>query len=424
MNSLARIARRVAEIFSGTLRRSLAEFHRIVSLAVFFTIYSGMRIWLPPVLPTSEIDKAMELLAQVLAVVIGVLLIGMSVSISSYSESDILSSLHSSLNENSKELYAHFFPSGQKRGKLQATKFRKKIIQRPGFNTLLFRQYASRDEEGWFILRPFWDGVWYQVYRSPFADCDLTDARMAQVQFLHEAVLSANIVLQVIRRFRDNRGACIKYGTGTNGTIWFLKRLRYCKTARSGLPKELTLTAGADLISLAIESKHYMYEEFSKYSRIGGWSPFHFATFLLAYLEYLHSLCNFIRKLQMLRWALLWERFPGGCSFESVWPRRALLIQVIDDAQRGLAELRNRIVSAHLSAKFFHEVKIWAVPGIGLSFLALVGILCIWPYLKWVESPQVQSEGFTVLYSIGIASLAESAVFLVRLISGRSSVAS
>ena len=98
-------------------------------------------------------------------------------------------------------------------------------------------------------------------------------------------------------------------------------------------------------------------------------------------------------------------------------------IQVIDDAQRGLAELRNRIVSAHSSAKFFHEVKIWAVPGIGLSFLALVGILCIWPYLKWVESPQAQSEGFTVLYSIGIASLAESAVFLVRLISGRSSVA-
>ena len=81
----------------------------------------------------------MELLAQVLAVVIGVLLIGMSLSISSYSESDILSSLHSSLNENSKELYAHFFPSGQKRGKLQATKFRNKIIQRSGFNTLLFR---------------------------------------------------------------------------------------------------------------------------------------------------------------------------------------------------------------------------------------------------------------------------------------------
>jgi hypothetical protein len=139
MNSLAGIARRVAEIFSGTLRRSLAEFHRIVSLAVFFIIYSGMRIWLPPVLPTSEIDKTMELLAQVLAVVIGVLLIGMSLSISSYSESDILSSLHSSLNENSKELYAHFFPSGQKRGKLQATKFRNKIIQRSGFNTLLFR---------------------------------------------------------------------------------------------------------------------------------------------------------------------------------------------------------------------------------------------------------------------------------------------
>jgi glyoxylate carboligase len=80
-------------------------------------------------------------------------------------------------------------------------------------------------------------------------------------------------------------------------------------------------------------------------------------------------------------------------------------------------------VSAHSSAKFFHEVKIWAVPGIGLSFLALVGILCIWPYLNWVEFPQAQSEGFTVLCSIGNASLAESAV-LVRLISGRSSVAS
>jgi hypothetical protein len=424
MNRLIRMAYIVVDVFTGTLRKVIAEYHRIVAPAVFLAIYSGMRSWLPPILPTSEIDKAMELLAQVLAVVIGVLLIGMSVSISSYSGADMLSSLHSSLNENSRELYAHFFPSGQKRGQLQTKRIRNKFIQRPGINTLLFRQYTSRGEEGWFVFRPYWDGVWYQVYRSPFADYDLTDARMAQVQLLHEAVLNANIVLQVIRRLRANRGLTIRHGSGTNGTNWFLERLRYCKTARSGLPKELILTAGADLIGLALESKHYMNEEFTKYGRSGGWSPFHFTTFLLAYLEYMHSLCYLIRKLQMLRWALLWERFPSGCSFESAWPRKALFIHVIDEAQNGLAELRNRIVSAHSSAKYFHEVKIWSVPGIGLSFLALVGVLCIWPYLKWVESPHAQSQGFMILYSIGIASLAESAVFLVHLISGRGSVAS
>lgn len=389
-----------------------------MTVIVFAAMYVGLKSWLPPNLPASDLENSIQLLGQVLALVVGVLLLGTTVSLSSYDGADTLSAIHSELGTSTEPFFAKFFAGGRARHKLRTREFRRRLLLRPRVEKLLFSKYTGDEaEEGWFVYRPRWDGVWYQVANSPFSHSNRTDHQLSQVQYLHEAVICANTVLKSIEEFRASGSALLGRDEGSNGTRWFLESFeKYKAQETSELPSELALHDAVAAVSLALASEHYVQEEFHNHADNVDWGPFVLTTFQLNYIDYVKSLINLVAKLQVLRWANLTQRFPSQSVQYSERIVELLSLSKLGEVRQNLATLRGQIVTAHGAARYFHNIKIWSIPGIGVSLFVLVGVLCGWPYLKWTAEPAMRTQGFIILYAAAIASLVESSIFLARLL--------
>lgn len=389
-----------------------------LTVVVFAAMYMGLEHWLPPNLAAADLENSIQLLGQVLALVVGVLLLGTTVSLSSYDGSDTLSTIHSELGASTAPFFAKFFAGGRARHKLNIREFRRRLLLRARVEKLLFKQYSTDDtDEGWFVYRPHWDGVWYQVADSPFHNSNRTSHQLAQIQYLHEAVICANTVLTSVNNFRSSGSALIERPHGTNGSNWFLESFeKYKSQGKLDLPSELALHEAVTSISLALSSEHYMQEEFRNHASNVNWAPFVLTTFQLKYVDYVKSMSQLVEKLQILRWANLTQRFPSQSSNESARISEKLWLAKLGEIRRHLVALRAKIVTAHGAARYFHQIKVWSIPGIGVSLLVLAGVLCGWPYLKWAAEPGTRLHGFIVLYSAAIASLVESSVFIARLL--------
>ena len=292
------------------------------------------------------------------------------------------------------------------------------MLLRPRVDKLLFKQLGSNEaDDGWFIYRPNWDGVWYQVANSPFYHSNRTSTQLAQVQFLHEAVICANTVLKAVDQFRSSGGALIESARGSNGSNWFLESFdKHKSRGHLELPPELSLHEAVSAISLALASEHYMQEELREHASNVHWAPFVLTTFQLEYVDYAKSLTQLIEKLQLLRWANLNARFPALATTHEKTVVSLLWLEKLVEVRQALASLRVKVVAAHGAARYFHQIKTWSVPGIGVSLTVLLGVLCGWPYLKWAADQAIRTEGFVVLYAAAIAAMTESSVFLVRLL--------
>lgn len=269
-----------------------------LTLVVFAAMYAGLNRWLPPNVAAADLENSIQLLGQVLALVVGVLLIGTTVSLSSYDGADTLSSLQAELTTSADPFFAKFFAGGRARHKLENREFRRRVLLRPRVDRLLFKQHGSNEaDDGWFIYRPNWDGVWYQVANSPFYQSNRTSNQLAQVQFLHEAVICANIVLNAVDQLRSSGGALIQRGHGSNGSNWFLESFdKHESTGHLELPPELSLHEAVSSISLALASEHYMQEELRGHASNVHWAPFVLTTFQLEYVDYARSLTQLIEK--------------------------------------------------------------------------------------------------------------------------------
>jgi hypothetical protein len=394
-----------------------------ITVIVFAAMYFGLKGWLPLTLSASDLENSIQLLGQVLALVVGVLLLGTTVSLSSYDGADTISTIHSELDASTEPFFAKFFAGGRARHKLDTRDFRRRLLLRPRVEKLLFSEYTGDEsDEGWFIYRPHWDGAWYQVVNSPFYHSNRTAHQLAQVQYLHEVVICANTVLDAIERFRASGSALLQRDEGTNGTRQFLELFdKHKKQGKVELPSELALHDAFAGVSLALESEHYMREEFRDHERNLNWAPFVLTTFQLKYIDYAKSLIQLVEKLQVLRWANVTQRYPSQSSLHHGNIVELLSLAKLGDARKNLASLRGKIVTAHGVARYFHNIKIWSIPGIGVSLVILGALLCVWPYLKWVAEPAVRTQGFIVLYAAAIASLVESSMFLARLLWKRAS---
>jgi hypothetical protein len=389
-----------------------------MTVIVFTAMYLGLKKWLPPSTQISDLENSIQLLGQVLALVVGVLLLGTTVSLSSYDGADTLSSIHSEISTSTDPFFATFFEGGLRRHKLDIRQFHRRLLLRPKVEKLQFMQYGNNDtEEGWFIYRPHWDGVWYQVANSPFYHSNRTSHQLAQVQYLHEAVICANLVLKSIREFRASVSALLQTKNGTNGSKSFLKSFeRYKTQTKLELPLELPLSDAMTAVMLALSSKHYMHEEFREHADNVDWEPFALSNFQLKYSDYMKSMIHLVTKLQILRLANLMQRFPIQSSQNSKRLWEFLWITKLGEIQTNLASLRGKIVTAHGVARYFHHIKVWSIPGIGVALFVLIGMLCGWPYLKWAADQPFRIQGFMILYSAAIASLVESSIFLARLL--------
>jgi hypothetical protein len=389
-----------------------------MAVIVFAAMYVGLQRWLPANLPASDLENSVQLLGQVLALVVGVLLLGTTVSLSSYDGANTLSAIHSELGASTDPFFVAFFAGGRARHKLDTREFRRSLLLRPRVEKLLFSQYKGDEtNEGWFVYRPHWDGVWYQVADSPFYHSNRTSHQLAQVQFLHEAVICANTVLKSVADFRASGSALLGRNEGSNGTRWFLESFEdYKAQGKLELAAELSMHDAVAAVSLALASEHHMQEEFRDHASNVDWGPFVLTTFQLKYTDYVKALIHLVEKLQLLRWANLAQRHPARTTQYAEQIGELLSLKKLGEVRGALAGLRGKIVSAHGAARYFYNIKVWSVPGIGVSLLVLLGMLCGWPYLKWAAEPAMRLQWFTVLYAAAIASLVESSTFLARLL--------
>lgn len=406
---LQKVRHRHAVLVSGVL-------HTVTGIA-FIAMFVALRQLLPPTIAIADLESSIQLLAQVLALVVGVLLLGTTVSLSSYDDAASLNTIQTDLSKAAEPFFNKFFAGGRRAHKIDRSAFRRWMIRKPQIQTLRFFDPTAKEADGWYIYRPHWDGVWYQVARSPFANSSKPDEQLYQVQALHEAAISAFTVLRVVSEFCNSESALVTPNSGTNGSRWFIESFEKHADAHGvTLPSEadLSLTAGA--ISLAMASEHYMREEFRKHSDNLEWSPYVLTSFQLKFNEYSMALIRLVDKLQLLRLANVKARYSTSLRFNARKIEKALSFRLVDDAKCNVAAIRSRIVTAHGAAKYFYSIKRMSILGVGISLLVLLGLLCGWPLLKFASNSQTRNLGFIVLYSAGIAALIESSWFLGRLL--------
>lgn len=400
-------------------KRSIASvsLHGITA-AAFGLVYLGMLHWLPGNLGVPELENSVQLLGQVLAIVVGVLLLGATISLSSYSGAASIVETQSEIDSSCDAFFEKFFASSNKdRHKLESLDFLRYLLSKPQVNTLLFKSLSEdQSEGGWFIYRPNWDGVWYQIKNSPFADRD--DKSLSRIQVLHEVVITAHLVLKAVVTLRESGSSLVGRNEGTNGARSFIEHLDdLSRQGKLELPSEMPIKTAMELVCLAMLSEHYMREEFRDHTDNVNWDPFILTTFQLHFLDYAKSLMQFVAKLQYLRWQFVLQRYPLWAS--KVNEKDLLSIETISRARELIWVVRRKVVSAHGASAYFNSIRRWSILGIGLSLLVLLSLLCGWPYLRWVADPATRLHGFILLYSAGIASLVESTVFILRLLWGR-----
>lgn len=390
--------------------------HTITGVA-FVAMFVGLHRLLPPSISVADLESSIQLLAQVLAVVVGVLLLGTTVSLSSYDDAATLNSIQSDLNKATVPVFEQFFAGGRRAHKIERSAFRRWMLRSPKIQKLRFFDPNANAKDSWFIYRPRWDGVWYQVAHSPFADSSQSDERFFQVRALHEAAICAYKVLEVVSKFRNSGTALVTTEAGTNGSQWFIESFEKHVAAHGvRLPPEADLSLVVSVVSVAIATEHYMREELQTHTDNLEWGPYVLSSFQLMFNKYATSLLHLIEKLQVLRLANLTARYPTRFREDNPKIEKALSFQLIVDAKRDTEAIHSRIITAHGSAKYFYSIKRASVFGVGISLLVVVGLLCGWPLLKFATDVQTRHLGFTLLYSAGIAALIESSWFLGRLL--------
>jgi len=388
-------------------------FHTLTGI-VFVTVFISFWRMLPSSTPVADLESSIQLLAQVLALVVGVLLLGTTISLSSYDDAASLNTIQTELGTSMEPIFSKFFDSEHK---IDRRSFRSWMLRKPGIQTLRFLDPAGKEDDRWIISRPRWDGFWFNIFESPFASTVKSTEQSLQIQRIHEAALCAFNVLLIVSQFRESGSALIKPNSGTNGSRWFIEDFnKYVAAHGMKLPSEANLSHTEKIISLAMNSAHYMREELQNHSENLEWEPFVLTMFQMKFNEYLTSMLFLIEKLQLLRLANLIARYPTKYRDKAKIITEALFLNLINSTKDAVAAIHSKIVTVHGSAKYFHSIKRMSIFGVGISLLVLIGLLVGWPFLKLAANVQTRNLGFIVLYSAGIAALMESSWFLIRLL--------
>lgn len=396
-------------VFGGLLR--------IATVFAGIAMFLALTRLLPINTPLSDLESSIQLLSQILAMVVGVLLIGTTVSLNSYEGSDTINSIQIEIDKAVTPLFDRIFSGGRQAHKISRRWFLNFALNRPAIEGLQFFNPDAQSDGQWFIYRPNWDGVWYQVFNSPFVDSSMTDERSHQVQSIHEAAICAYTVLESISDFRQSNCALLTKSHGTNGSRGFLERFeKHVNSNGASLPPKATLAQVKSVIALAIESQHYMREELAEHSENVAWEPHVLTKFQNGFTEYVVSMIHLVSKLQMLRLANAGQRCPGITERFDSTTKKKLFLKELNKLLEELTPIKKKIVSAHGAASYFHSIKKMSALGIGIALVVLIALLAGWPFLKYTSDASIRILGFATLYAAGIAALVESSWFLGRLL--------
>lgn len=362
------------------------------------------------------LDNSIQLLSQIIAVIVGFLSIGSSVYLTSYDASETLNALQHRLEKAMSTIRKKWYGSFMRE--------RHKVIRKPFINYLIRRSgtkfldfFFSNQGEMWplFIYRHYNDGVWYnKIELSRLAGLD--NNIKYSVQFLHEAYICAHKVLITVLRIRNCGCGLVSSDEGTQGSINFINELdNLSLKENSPIPLNADIESAKSIINMAINSQHYIQEEIRCHSENQNWDPYLQSRFQFETTEYMLWLIYLTCKLIYLRLATLEAENPEMRSKLSEKSLEKFNIDSINDLKKEIFEIRKKTTVVYGKSSYFSELKKASIPGIGLSSIVLLIVLFAWPLIK-ASSTNTQIVGFSLLYSLGVASLLESFLFIFKMV--------
>jgi hypothetical protein len=342
----------------------------IISICAFISIAILLQRYYPRPIKIDSMDKDITLITQILSIIIGISLIGITVHLSSYSLSDKLIALLEEIETTTEPIYEPFFGGHSADKKLDNSDFNKYIFRSVKIDRLIFSDSTQDSYPDYYVFRPYWDGVWYQVFKSPFKDKVKEKDELVCVAHLHEMIICAAKALGFVYELRKSGSCLLSPNIGSQGSRWFLEELgketgKLTTLKRGLVPDELSKEEGFDIVSLAVYSTHYMWDELSEYSENVNWDPYKLSQFQVIFLDYFLWLSYFIAKFQLLRMAIIKKRFPYILKKLSDKTRRNLFLQELADAKEKISDVRRKSISELGVSKHYFEVKRSSIPGIG-----------------------------------------------------------
>lgn len=386
--------------------------HLIIGL-VFIITFISLVFFLRKAQKLDFLDNSIQLLSQIIAVIVGFLSIGSSIYLTSYDASETLNTLQQRLEKIMSTIRKTWYGNRNKRHKVTKGPFRNYLINsiKISFLDLFF----NKQGEQWplFIYRYYMDGVWYNnIESSRLAEID--NASKHSVQSLHEVYICAFKVLTIVQRIRNSGSALVFPNNCTQGSTSFINDLDTLNIKEdSPLPFEETKENAKKIITMAIRSQHYMEEEIRDHTENENWEPYQQSKFQFATTDYLLWLIYFINKLYLLRLSHLETKYPEILSKLSKESLEKFDIKPINNLKTEIFSARDKVTVVYGKSRYFRKLKRSSIPGIGLSSIVLFIVLFTWPFLK-ASSINAQIIGFSLLYSMGIASLLESSFFYLR----------
>ncbi|MFM0473778.1 hypothetical protein PQR29_22355 [Paraburkholderia strydomiana] len=391
----------------------------IAAIAIAIGFYLACSWWLDTSVSASDLDSSIQLLTQVLAVSVTIMLVGVTVYSSSYDISDSVDGFSKTLKTAMRPFLDLFFEKTKTGMKYRTKSFRRSLEVFPPMRNLEFYAQDGEERETYFIYR--WDGVWYWTHECPFSD-EEDRLFLGLVGAYHELAIMAYENLAQVRHLRDARLDLVSEKRGTNGSRWFLERLKESSIASAkNLPPSISPDEARELIFHAFAAQHYMGEEFSRRQEEVDWSPDEVTRFYAIYIEYLITLTQFVEKVQKVRMFNVLTRFPETENAINQRANKVFHFELIYKCRSELFELKKKIISVRGVAKYFSGIRRASIPGIGFALLILFMILLCWPFVKFSMTISVRLKFFSALYGLGISALFESAIFLVGILWDRRS---
>ena len=394
----------------------------IAPFLVFFIIL----LFYPDSVKTSDLNDYISLITQVLSVLIGFSFVGITLHLSGYTVSDKISNLLADIKKISIKIKKNYLYGPPRKNKITCSKFISNLMIRVNIDQLEF--YKTGDNSlTYFIYRPYWDGVWYQVLESPFFDENKSDEELFNIQCLHQVVICSAKIIGIIYELRENNINLIKSKSGSNGSIGFIesyeKIIKEFSSLKDGkVPDSLQLADSINLTLLAIDySDHYMFEELSAYSEEVNWNPYKLTYFEVLINDYMLWLNYLIAHIQLLRLTSIDRKYKKLTSKFSKSTNKKIGLKKLSKLNQEIFILQKQSINLFGINKRYKEIKDESILGIGIGIVSLFLIVFLWPINLIISDPINIKYLFSILYTVGITAIGFSSMFVFKMLLGRDS---
>ena len=372
----------------------------------------------------------MRILLQITSLILGVNVIGVTINTNQFGQAAAIRKLIADIDELAGSLFwplsiAHPklrppYIRGTREDYARRRLFIGYLVRATAIGNLVFRRAHKND---FYVFRPWWDGVWYQTEKSPFANVEPQGKRV-EVETIHHVALCAFSVLHYVSEMRA-ANCCLLSPTRrpiSMGVRWFLDDLQKLQenlgVSLAKVPDSLSVADSSALINIALEAAHYLYQELREQSDNSNWQPHqitHFSCYFLECITWIGYLWCYIQLLREQR-----LHFHRGISVE------AMSATTLSKMRMGVKEIRPKILQLSVAAKAEYGVasRFWLIrqaakPGIGwaVGFLACAGLG--WPLVLTTGSHAAMVTVFAIIYALGLTAFLESLLFASKLTWGQ-----